>query len=249
MTVRLVPGRPSTYVFLPAYYSDASHLEGIELPSAAAACLTGVYRVADLSRFPMLLDLVFEPDWEQAPLVHTLASIERAWTGAALPRIYANPPDLIVRRAALEQPLDDSSADVTHQATIVRHGSAAEWVVRGRPESPTSDLLRFNARQTRKGALFIAQGELRTGGLSLSLLHEGERMITVAVQEPGPFLVALAVPVSGDVAALVANNVVTWWPASHIGRRVGPLVEWLPGATLRNDFVLSRVGWLQPERN
>ena len=72
-----------------------------------------------------------------------------------------------------------------------------------------------------------------------------QRVSEVVVNEPGPFLAALAVPEEGEVAVTLTNRITPWWPAEYVGHRVGPLVGWIPGATLRNDFVLRRVGWLR----
>ena len=89
----------------------------------------------------------------------------------------------------------------------------------------------------------IAEGELRAGGVSFALLAGGQKRVSASVTAPGPFVVALEAPDQGEFAVAVAANIEAWWPASRIGHRVGPLVEWIPGATLRTDVAVKRIGW------
>ena len=67
--------------------------------------------------------------------------------------------------------------------------------------------------------------------------------MAVSVRQPGPFVVALQAPADGEFGIVVANDIVPWWPASQIGHRVGPLVGWIPGATLQTDLRVKRIGW------
>ena len=116
-------------------------------------------------------------------------------------------------------------------------------MARGRAEGPQSSLLQFRPRTVPEHALLIAEGELHRGGVSFGLHMAGRRSVVVSVTRPGPFVVVLEAPAEGEFGVSIANDIVPWWPASHIGHRVGPLVEWIPGATLRTDVVVKRIGW------
>jgi hypothetical protein len=97
-------------------------------------------------------------------------------------------------------------------------------------------------------AVLVAEGELRAGGVSFGLFPSEGRKVAVSVSQPGPFVVTLEAPSDGDFGVAIANDIVPWWPASQIGHRIGPLVEWIPGATLRTDLVVKRIGWWTPSR-
>jgi hypothetical protein len=131
------------------------------------------------------------------------------------------------------------------QAAFVTRSQAGEWIARGRPDVPTSELIALKIRAVSAGETFVAQGELRRGGVSFALVDGKHRTAaSVTVDEPGPFLVSLAAPADGAYALSVNAHITPWWPASHIGHRIGPLVGWIPGVTLREDLVLRRLGWL-----
>jgi len=126
---------------------------------------------------------------------------------------------------------------------VVTEAGVGAWVAKGRPDRPQASLLLFKARTVPHHAMLIAEGELRRGGASFGLLAPGHRGTSVSVIRPGPFVVALEAPADGDFEVAVDNDIVPWWPASHIGRRLGPFVEWIPGATLRTDLLVKRIGW------
>ena len=62
------------------------------------------------------------------------------------------------------------------------------------------------------------------------------------VTEAGPFLATLGVPADGAYTLEIHTQIDPWWPASHIGRRLGPLVGWIPFVTLQEDVTFSRLG-------
>jgi hypothetical protein len=249
--LKLMSRSEPTLVFFPAYYDQnwssvegprGSHFEGVELPRGYAGCLIAVYRITDLVRYPILLDITFTPAWQQATPFQTLTAIENSNTADG-PGFYTVPRDLAVARSTLEEAVQSLSEDVTDHARIVTGIRDGAWVARGRPEGPQSSLLQFKPRSVPRHAILIAEGELHTGGVSFGLVTGADRSAIVSVTRPGPFVVALEAPVDGDFGVTVATDIVPWWPASRVGHRVGPLVEWIPGATLRTDLVVKRIGW------
>jgi hypothetical protein len=250
MALRLMPGGEPTRVFFPAYYDRSwssaggpagSYFEGVELPRGYAGCMTALSRVTDLGRYPVLLDITFTPAWEQATAFQTIAAIEDSHTADG-PNVYTVPRDLLVTRSDLEGSALSTSDEVIYRGVVTEAGDGA-WVAKGRPDRPQASLLLFRARTVPHHAMLIAEGELRRGGVSFALLARGHRGASVSVTRPGPFVVALEAPADGDFEVAVDNDIVPWWPASHIGHRVGPFVEWIPGATLRTDLIVKRIGW------
>jgi hypothetical protein len=246
-----VPSGGATRVFFPAYYNHSwssakgpseSHFDGIELPRRYSGCLTALYRIPDRRRFPLLLDMTLAPAWEQAMPFQTLTAIEHLHSGGA-PAFYTAPADLVVTRSAFAEGAQSISNDVTDRAGMATRSRNGAWAATGRADGPQSSLFRFRGRTVLRHSVLVAEGELHTGGVSFGLLAGMHAGVKVSVTEPGPFVVALEAPADGEFAVAVANDIVPWWPASHIGRRVGPLVGWIPGATLRTDVVVNRIGW------
>jgi len=251
IVLKLMPSGGATRVFFPAYYNHSwssskgpseSHFDGIELPRRDSGCMTALYRITDRSRFPLLLDMTLAPAWEQAMPFQTLTTIEHPHSGGA-PGFYTVPSDLVVTRSAFAEGAQSISNEVTDRASIATRSRNGAWVATGRADGPQSSLLRFRGRTVPRHSVLVAEGELHTGGVSFGLLTGMHAGVKVSVTEPGPFVVALEAPADGEFGVAVANDIVPWWPASHIGRRVGPLVAWIPGATLRTDVVVNRIGW------
>jgi hypothetical protein len=242
--VTIPRGSAPTRMFFPAYDNpQGPRFEGIELPRQSAGCLTSVSRVADVSRYPMLLDITFTPEWERAALYQTLSSLERARSTDG-PTFYTVPKDLVVARRPPDQTTPLSPADVVERASIATAGLDGSWTIRGRPEIPTSYLLRFKDRQVAQGTVLIVTGEIRRGEFLVGLLDGEQWNGNVAVGERGPFVVAVEAPRDGKFGVLLTADLKPRWPASHIGHRIGPLVEWLPGATLWSDLVLEKLEWV-----
>lgn len=251
MVLTLMSQGGPTRIFFPAYCDrswstfegpSGSCFERIELPRGHAACLSALYRVTDLERCPLLLGITFAPAWEQAAAFQTIMAFERP-EAAERHSFYTVPRELAVPRSALENGIASIGSDITERAAIAAVTPDGGLRIRGRPEVPQSTLVRFRPRAVARHAMLIAEGELRTGGVSFDLVAAGRRPVRAPVAASGPFVVAVQAPEAGDFAVTIANDVVAWWPASRIGHRVGPLVEWIPGVTLWTDLVVKRIGW------
>jgi hypothetical protein len=248
--VRLQTSGKATRVFIPVYYNHSGsslngptrYFEGVELPRRYADCLTALERITDPKAYSLLVDFTLAPGWEQATLFQTLTTVERAHRAGG-PDFYTVPPELVVTRSAFADDVQSIANDVIDRAGIARQLPDGGWIAKGRAEGPQSSLLRFGDRTVPRHAVLVAEGELHRGRVSFNLLRAGQSSTRVSVNEPGPFVVALEAPDEGDFAVTVANDIVPWWPASRIGRRVGPLVQWIPGATLQTHLVLKRIGW------
>jgi hypothetical protein len=250
MILKLSRHGEATRVFFPAYHDEnwwsaeislAAYFDGIELPLGYDGCLTGLSRSTDLERYPLLLDLTLVPRWEEATPFQTIAAFENPNTADG-PAFYTAPRDLVVTRAAFDDGFRPAG-EAIERSPVVTNARDGGWIVKGRALVPRSPILRFKPRSVTREDVLIVEGELRTGAVSFVLLAAGHRQAAVTVRDAGPFVVALAVPVDGDLEVAIANDIADWWPANRIGRRVGPFAGWIPGATLRTDLVLRRVGW------
>jgi hypothetical protein len=229
-------------VFFPAYYNQRwSYFAGVTLPTRYADCLTALSRVDDRVMPPLLLDLTFTPRWREQALYQTLASLEAAPSGTIL---YVTAPErLALTRRAIEQPLPVANADVMERAPIVTPASDGGWTVRGRPAAQTTSFLRFRDRPLRRGDVLVVRGEARRGGFVLGLQSGGQWAGSVEVNQRGPFVAAVEAPSDGNFTVLVRAALRPHWPATYVGHRIGPWVEWLPGATLWSDLVIDTIGF------
>ncbi|HVZ23108.1 MAG TPA: hypothetical protein VG871_18675 [Vicinamibacterales bacterium] len=231
-----------TRMFFPAFYHGFTHFAGLELPREYAGCLTSLSRVADVRRFPILLDITFTPTWRQAALYQTIDLVESRDDGGE-PGYFTTPRTLVVSAEALDRPAPFAPADVVERASIVTRTPDGRWVIRGRPPLQTSYLLRFRAHQARRGDLFVAKGTTRTGSFLIGPLEGEQWSGNVAVDRRGAFVVAVQPTEDGEYGVLLSADLKPHFPADHIGHRIGPWVEWIPGATLWIDIVLDRIGW------
>jgi hypothetical protein len=71
-----------TRVFHPAYESFKS----VEMSDNPPGCVVGIWRVADVSQFPLLLGAVLPPDWQHSPMHQRLRDWELGRLGRALLR-------------------------------------------------------------------------------------------------------------------------------------------------------------------
>ncbi len=70
-----------TRIFLPVF----EHFDGLTFSDARPGCVAGVYRFADVTRFPLLLGATLPPDWRSLPLHQRLADPKPAALLSAAP--------------------------------------------------------------------------------------------------------------------------------------------------------------------
>jgi hypothetical protein len=230
----------ATRVFFPAFFhrprmnervKAGYGLKGLELPASAADCLTGLYRVRDVRGVPLLMSLQLPPGWREATLYQTIDGLERRSGAEAQPEVYAFPPDLPVTRKMLTSPVTPlTSADVMAQArNVSTRGDGFQ--VRGvggiGGEGRFLYLAETRPRAARIHDLFVAQGTIVRGGISLGLVQAGEWLAQVPVTRPGEFVVVIQTPKDATCSVVLANN--------------------LPGPSLWNELTIRRAGWIVNE--
>ena len=241
MVIGLGDSDEPTRVFFPAYYyDDASHFEGIQVPSGYEACVMSLLRVSAASTPPLLIDATFAPAWRNTQLFQTLAPFEPA--GRTTDVYVTSPDDLVVTRRMLSRMTAEPAEQLSAHAAIVTQSGASSWVIRGRPDIPASSLLRFKARQVTRGSMLIAKGEARRGTFRIGLVDGTRWVRDVVVTAGGPFVAVLETPADGNFGLAIEADLVARWPAKYIGHRFGPWLEWLPGATLWTDLTIQAIG-------
>jgi hypothetical protein len=237
-TVQVRPPMDSgvTRIFFPAYAhpprpSDPLKagfgLGGVVLPAAAEQCLSGLSRVRRPT-MPLLLSLHLPPAWEEATLYQTIVGVESRSNGSNHPNVFTEPPELTVTRSLATAEVRGFSTDaVAEIADTVRYRDGT-WTARGvggvGGRGPFLYLVRMQPTPVAAGSLVLARGRLEEGGISFGLVRNGKWEAQVAVTEPGEFVAIARAPSDGEYSVVVANN--------------------LQGASLHNDVVIRRLGWV-----
>jgi hypothetical protein len=118
-------------------------------------------------------------------------------------------------------------------------------VVSGRPQFAVSPLIRYAPQRAAPTDVFVAEGQLRAGAVTIGLTSGDHWALRVEVRARGPFLVTITPPEGGDFGAQVTSLLSDEWPANRVGRRLSRLVWWIPGAMYHEDVVIRRMGWIR----
>jgi hypothetical protein len=228
-----------TTILVPVFFrvggGETVRFRGFEVPRGDETCVE-LSRIVDPGQFEMLFTATLSPQWRARPLHQTISAIEPGFLGHE-PEFVAMPQDLHLPRRLLTAPL--AEADTIIRANTVRRTSAGTWTMNADAEMPFGGLLYFEPVQLRADGRFIVQGFLRSGGLLVEVVQDAEGrprprpealndrlLVQAKVTEPGPFVVVLATAAAGPGCLVVANH--------------------LPRTSLKNDFEISRAGWLVP---
>ena len=151
--------------------------------------------------------------------------------------VYTWPPELAlasVPPAGASDPVSDKP--FTHAAAVTKIDAGA-WTVGGRADDRYSYLLQFPAVPLEKGSYFVAQGELRSGGFTIGLTRDSHWYGVVNITQPGPFLFVMQMQSAGSYELTVANCI-----ESQMSNTLGLVTT----SFLRNDFTVTRAGWIRP---
>lgn len=217
LSVSLPPDSPTEVtVVAPVFYryarqDDTNRLSyqflGLEINADDRDCLTGLERIADTQRFPLLLSAVLAPGWQRSTLYQTLRWENRS--GAALMNFATAPRDLRITRAILNrtlQPVPVQSRADEMQETSQGHLSMDGIGGIGTATGQFVYLLEGRPQQVAAGDQLIVDGELRGGGLSIGLVRDGRWLIQTPVVKRGRFLAVVEVPSDGVCTVVIANN-------------------------------------------
>lgn len=131
-------------------------------------------------------------------------------------------PDVWYRAAPLTIQLPLTLGASTYRATIVS-ALPQGWRARGTAEAPFSYLAQWPEHDLASPGWYVVRGVVRSGGLTLGLLKDGAWYLQRNVTDPGPFDIAIPVPVAGRYTPLVAN--------------------YLPGGSLKTDVEIQAMGF------
>lgn len=172
---------------------------GVELAEDSASCVQRIARIQSREWPALLTDVVDYPD----AAFHQQLAWERPSPVAA--HIFSVPSTLSRRHLAdaLREGGIGRIGTVRFMArSIARRGNG--FAANGLVREPFGYALVIE-RSVQANALAVVSGEVSHGGITVGLQQEGRWLTTLNVTEPGPFVVALAVPTSGNVQLIVAN--------------------------------------------
>jgi hypothetical protein len=197
--------------------SSVYQFRGFEVDARDRGCVQRVERIADVSRFPLLITATLTPRWRDATFYQTLAMLERRTDTDGLNAV-TSPPDLFVSRKLLSSRLQPL---VTRDRAEALHANAAGgWTMdgvggMGGLTGPFVYLLTADARPTRAGDQLIVEGQLRAGGLAIGLLRADRWLAQTSVSRAGRFLAVVQVPSEGESTVVIANNLAAGERANH----------------------------------
>jgi hypothetical protein len=194
-------------VFTTAGQSDFA---GVELGESARRRLSGVFRVDAGGPAGLPLDVRLPADWTRHHLYQRLSMERREQVEMpSQPVTCATGPGcrgllgLLDRVPAAALTISPESIGMLH-SDIVSAGPAGV-TVNGRAENESAYLFQFKEHVTAGKALFVAEGNLVEGGISVGLLNPKSWYKVATVQNPGPFLVAVPVDDPGAYVPVIAN--------------------------------------------
>ena len=242
-TVAMLPGHEPTLVFFAGYNSDGwNELAGVELPTADAGCLAGVFEL-DRAEYPdLLLNLTLTPQWQQARLYQTLTRFEVPFEGDGRPFIRYSYPygQLPVSFANLVPAIPVAHERPDSGQTINRNDG---WEIDGRPEAAYATLLRYRPQTLPAGSTFALAGHIHAGKISVGLLKDGRWAGLVNVVTRGPFVATIGpVEDAGDYEAVIADYSEPPWASLYLPKLRG----FIPTYFLRPGKVKVRIataGW------
>lgn len=206
-TVMALTAAPGVNRFFFPVYARPGLLafDGIEMASSLKARLRGFYRIDDLDRLPLPLDLRLSSTWDREGLYERLKA-ERSPNPADI-QFHGTPAQL--SRIAWTGRLGEPALTPTRESVDLAYTKMASITNRGvEMDGPanarSADVFRFKRVALEKGAALLAQGRLESGGVLIGLGEpNGGWASQVAVTEPGSFVVIIEVIDPGTYAPLI----------------------------------------------
>jgi hypothetical protein len=149
-----------------------------------------------------------------------------------------------MRRAYLERPLAVAGGAPLYQSALLSGALAGPLTMRGVPDGPYTYLVEYGIKSVGPDAVFVAEGTIRRGGLTIGLLHDEQWSRATNVVGRGPFRVVIQPPAAGDYQVIIANCL----EGTFLNRRfdVSTTLRRLGLTGPPTDAVISRIGWSEP---
>lgn len=237
-------GRSTLWLF-PAFWNKTwSRFLGIEVAAGDADCFVGLSRTTDLRGLTLALNVLYEPDWQSSqPLHQSIANWERRRDESPL-RSKVVPDTLSMRRAYLEGPLSVAAEAALSRSALVNGALAGPLTMRGVPDGPYTYLVEYGIKSVGPDAVFVAEGTIRRGGLTIGLLHNEQWSRATNVVGDGSFRVVIQPPAPGDYKVIIANCLEGTFVNSRLD--ISSILRRLRLSGPPTDAVISRIGWSEP---
>ncbi len=215
-----------------------------------ANCLSGIYRITDLSELPLLLTVALSPTANNNVFYQRLALFNHNNIHSIPDNMSASKVKEILNRSILTLRKEDIifQADNVHIVDgliFIKGYSSPQSDPFGEPRKDRSlssvanslfadvsvagidtDLLKTKNIQMKKGDYFIAQGHLYVGGLTLGLIENNQNAGYVNIAERGEFRVLIEAPADGMYSLGLANNLDGY-------------------SLLENRITITKIGWIK----
>ena len=205
--------------------SGAFDFRGIELSAEDLSCVKAFNSIPDLKSRPFLLNLTLYPDWQERRLFQRIGRSGPFYGPHAIgDSPYFSPESLKLERQEVQGllervPVSMTSFEVFDKNTRLEDGRI---FYSGTVPSPFTYVAAMPMEKTGGSEYLVAEGDIRSGGITIGLLKNGAWAYQSNVTVSGKFRVVIG-PDPGDYVAVIAHNV--------------------PGQNI-NDFVIDRIGWV-----
>ena len=160
----------------------------------------------------------------------------RAAQPAGSAALYAFPGTLAADRVpSLDRVVPLADAPTLRVAAVTEIAPGA-WTIDGHITDRFAYALKFPIVERPKGAMFVASGEVQSGGVTVGVTQHEQWYAVVNVTKPGPFVVVLEMPSAGRYELTVANCVESSWQNA---------LSLVTNVFLRNHVRVTRAGWVR----
>ena len=202
--------------------------KGLELSAEDLPCVKAFNSIPDLESLPFLLNLTLSPDWQERRLFQRIGRSGPILGPHAIGNSpYFSPESLKLERQEVQSllekvPVSGTSFEVFDKNVRLEDGRI---LYSGIVPAPFTYVTAMPMATVGENEYLVAEGDIRSGGITIGLLRNGAWAYQSNVTVLGKFRTVIG-PDAGEYVVVVAHNV--------------------PGQKT-NDFSIDRIGWVRKE--
>ena len=232
---------PVSFMFAAFWAKGLSRFKGVEMAASDAGCFAGLTRTTDLRGLTLALNVMYLPDWQSHALHQSIVNWDPV-DFLGVPQFVVAPGSLSLNHAIVDGVLAPAGGDArVYDPSMAFQQQRDGWSLRGVPSAPFVYLVQYQPRPADARSVFVVEGRLQRGGLTLGLIRDGRWTTYINVVEPGPFSIAIQPTEAGDYRATIANDhIETLFESFH---SVAPKLRRLGLLQPSLEASIERIGW------
>jgi hypothetical protein len=200
-----VRGDARVTMYFVAFALPTTRFIGVELPTAAQACLEAFDVVTDTSQLPVLLDVALAADWRQATRFQTFSWEDRRSATQGKPYVVAEPP-ASYSYPELTAGGEFAESSASSRAEGLEPIGVSGWRFTGSADGRFTYLSVSSPVELIAGQKVVVHGRLRHGGVLVGLLRDDQWALNVVADDEGEFWAVLKAPDAGTFQVVIANE-------------------------------------------